>query len=92
MTTTPGENSARGTEPGLPAFSGAFLYFQALAYRVIAPIFGLRTDARAIGPEERINLMIEQSLVVLASSLDEVLPKLSELKRRAVKTREDPQE
>ncbi len=50
------------------------------AYALGIPVIGLRTDARALGPEERINLMIEQSLTAMASSPDEVLAKLTEVK------------
>lgn len=44
------------------------------------PVIGLRTDARVLGPEGKINLMIEQSLTAMASSLDELLEKLREVK------------
>lgn len=40
---------------------------------------GLRTDSRIVGPEERVNLMIQQSVSVLAGSVDEVVGKLGEL-------------
>lgn len=37
------------------------------------PVYGLRTDPRRVRPEERINLMIEQSLTALAPSIDTLL-------------------
>jgi len=51
------------------------------------PVIGLRTDLRAVRPGEKINLMIEQSLTAMASSLDELLTKLRELKISQAKAR-----
>jgi nucleoside 2-deoxyribosyltransferase len=42
------------------------------AYARGIPIYGLRTDPRAVRPDERINLMIETSLVGIATSIDEL--------------------
>ena len=43
------------------------------------PIIGLRTDTRAVGPQERINLMIQESLTRLVDSIDSVLQELGRL-------------
>lgn len=40
---------------------------------------GLRTDSRIVGPEERVNLMIQESVCALVASIDELLDKLREL-------------
>jgi len=37
------------------------------------PIYGLRTDSRTVGPEERVNLMVGQSLVRMVESLPALL-------------------
>jgi nucleoside 2-deoxyribosyltransferase len=47
------------------------------AYARRIPVYGLRTDPRTTRPEERFNLMIEQSLRGLARSTDELLTLLS---------------
>lgn len=44
------------------------------------PVIGVRTDIRAVGPEEKINLMIEQSLTATARSVEELPVRLSEVK------------
>lgn len=43
------------------------------------PVIGLRTDNRIVGPEERVNLMIQQSVRWLVTTVDEVVAKLREL-------------
>lgn len=43
------------------------------------PIIGLRTDPRIVGLEERINLMIQESLTVLVDTIDGVLQALGTL-------------
>jgi nucleoside 2-deoxyribosyltransferase len=43
------------------------------------PVIGLRTDSRAIGREERVNLMIQQSVRWLVTTVDDVVAKLREL-------------
>jgi nucleoside 2-deoxyribosyltransferase len=42
------------------------------------PVVGYRTDTRRVAAEERTNLMIEQSLVGLASSIDQLLAIVTE--------------
>jgi nucleoside 2-deoxyribosyltransferase len=49
------------------------------------PIYGLRTDPRTVRPDERFNLMIEQSLRGLARSIDELVALLSPLKSPRLK-------
>lgn len=44
------------------------------------PVVGLRTDSRGSGPEERVNLMIQQSLTAMTGSINELLAKLNELR------------
>jgi nucleoside 2-deoxyribosyltransferase len=44
------------------------------------PVIGLRTDIRIIGPEERVNLMIQQSVRWLVTTVDEVVDKLDKLR------------
>ena len=39
-------------------------------------IIGLRTDFRIVGPQERVNLMIQESVAVLVDSVDGVLQEL----------------
>jgi len=43
------------------------------------PVIGLRTDSRIIGREERVNLMIQQSVRCLVTTVDEVVAALREL-------------
>jgi nucleoside 2-deoxyribosyltransferase len=37
------------------------------------PVYACRTDGRRVSPEERVNLMIEQSVAGFATSIDELL-------------------
>lgn len=50
------------------------------AYGRGIPVIGLRTDSRIVGPEERVNLMIQQSVTALVGSMDDVLAKLRDVK------------
>jgi len=46
------------------------------AYARAVPVIGLRTDTRIANTEERVNLMIQESLAGLASSVEELLARL----------------
>jgi nucleoside 2-deoxyribosyltransferase len=43
------------------------------------PVIGLRTDTRTVGPQERVNLMIQESLTLLVDNIDSVLQELGGL-------------
>ncbi len=63
---------------GIPMDDGA-AWEVGYAYGRGIPVIGLRTDSRVVGPEERVNLMIQESLTALVGSTDDVLTKLREL-------------
>ncbi|PHP45281.1 nucleoside 2-deoxyribosyltransferase [Methanosarcinales archaeon ex4572_44] len=44
------------------------------------PVIGLKTDFRTLGPEGRVNLMIEQSITRLCTTTDELVNGVQELK------------
>ena len=46
------------------------------------PVVGLRTDTRIANVEERMNLMVQESLAALASSVDELLARLEGLRTK----------
>jgi len=51
------------------------------AYARAKPIFGLRTDSRIYGTEERINLMVQVPCRVLTSGIEELLQALTAAQR-----------
>jgi nucleoside 2-deoxyribosyltransferase len=51
------------------------------------PVIGLRTDVRIAGPEERVNLMVQQSLVRLVRSARGALTVLAALGARRTRMR-----
>lgn len=53
------------------------------------PVYGLRTDVRTAGPEERVNLLLEQSLVQIVESLPALVNAVGSPKRP--KRRIDPE-
>src|SRR5262249_51041610 len=48
------------------------------AYAKGKPVFGLRTDFRNLGPEERCNLMVQECCVTLGATVPELLAALRE--------------
>ena len=47
------------------------------------PVVGLRTDSRTMGPSERVNLMIQESVALLAGTIDEALAELVKIRDAA---------
>ncbi len=45
------------------------------------PVIGLKTDFRTLGPEGRVNLMIEESITGLCTTTDELMERMRELQR-----------
>jgi nucleoside 2-deoxyribosyltransferase len=52
------------------------------AYSRGIPIYGLRTDRRWVRPDERFNLMIEQSLTAITTSVEDLLAMLPDHRPR----------
>ena len=52
------------------------------AYARGMPVVGLRTDTRIANVEERMNLMIQECLAALASSVDELLARLEPIRAK----------
>jgi len=44
-------------------------------------VIGLKTDFRTLGPEGRVNLMIEESITGLCTTTDELMERMRELQR-----------
>jgi len=53
------------------------------AYAKRKPVFGLRTDFRKFGPEEKCNLMIQECCVKICESVSELLDMIREFARSA---------
>ncbi len=51
------------------------------AYARGIPIVGLRTDSRIVGPDERVNLMIQESVTTLVGATADVVAAVRGLKR-----------